>query len=313
MFPVVADTEPSKIAVCPAEPVLPLDSVIFALKSSIPDVTWMLGEIESQHGWFRFPPVLTQAIENLKIQNYPLLYADERAIAAFFLKGFMTTDEIREFSLELESASLAERGEFVTTFVAGLAEGIDSMTIPKTLQEQEAARKTLSAMPEEDQKEAIRAAQHFYASFLSAFYQSLSVMVHGEKLTALVAQAIAGCDEAFVKAVQIDRRILIEFPYFKQRFARSHSECDQNFSDLLSYRLKAAPYRGKIRYKSLWYTLSTLETSGWLNKLSYGEIREVCDEVSLSGFDNRIQSDKHLGNRVREYREFQKRGIVTTT
>ena len=40
---------------------------------------------------------------------------------------------------------------------------------------------------------------------------------------------------------------------------------------------------------------------------------EICDEAGVGGYDNRIQSEKHLGCRIRENREFQKRGMVTTT
>ena len=297
----------------PNEPVLPLDSVVASLKSSVGDVEWMLGEIESLQGWFRFPPYITQAIENLKIQSYPLLYTNERAMAGVLLRGFMDDDEIRDFCNGLDAASLEERGVIFQDYLAGAENFIENLVVPKTPAEQEAARQAFSAFSADEQQMAVKVGQHFFCFFLSSFFQSLSVMVHGEKLTSLVSQAIAGSDEAFVKAVQIDRRILTEIPYFRERFARSQCEVDQNFSDLISYRLKAAPYRGRIRYKSLWYAFAILDQAGWLNNMAYREIREVCDEVALNGFENRIQSDKHLGNRVREYREFQKRGIVTTT
>jgi hypothetical protein len=176
-----------------------------------------------------------------------------------------------------------------------------------------AANKMFLALSVDEQKEAVKVGQHFYCFFLCSFFQSLSVMVHGEKLTSLVAQAMSGNDGAFVKAVQIDRRILTEVPYFRERFTRSQNEADQDFSDLISYRLMNPPYRGRIRHKSLWYTFAMLDQAGWLRNMSYREVREVCDEIALDGFDNRIQSDKHLGTRVREYRDFQKRGIVITT
>ena len=297
----------------PNQPVLPLDSIITTLKSSLSDVEWMLGEIESQQGWFRFPRFISQTIENLKIQSYPLLYTNERAIAAVLLRGFLDEDEIREFCNELDAASLEERGDFLQDFIASTVDILEKIEIPKTSAEQDAANKAFLALSEAEQKATVRIWQHSLCFFLSSFFQSLCMMVHGEKLTSLVAQATAGNDEAFVKAVQIDRRILTEIPYFKERFVRAQIEADSIFSDQISYRLRNAPYRGRIRYKSLWHTFAVLDQAGWLNKLAYREIREVCDEVALDGFENRIQSDKHLANRVREYREFQKRGIVTTT
>lgn len=299
---------------CPhqSQPILPLDSIVDSLRSGIPDVEWMLGEIESQQGWFRFPPFIAKSIENLKIQSYPILYTNERAIAAVFLKGFLDDVQIRELNTELEEASLAKRGEFLRGMMVSVGETIDQIEIPKTPAEQAAAHTRFLSLPPDEQKETIRVSQHFYAFFLSSFFQMLATMVHGEKLTSLVAQAMSGNDDAFVKAVQIDRRILTEIPYFKDRFARSQMDSNQDFSDLISYRLRVAPYRGKIRHKALWYTFSILDQTGLLNTLRHREILDVCDEIGIGGFESRIQSEKHLGDRLREYREFQRRGIVTT-
>lgn len=291
---------------------LPLDSVISSLRSSIPDAEWFLRQIESEHGRVRFPSYITNAIKNLKIQEYPLLYISEAAIVTMFLKGFITNDEIRELNSALESGVPEECGEFLTELITSFSTAIDEIEIPKTPEAQEAAQQKFLSLSEEDQKKAIKISQHFFASFLASFYQSLSVMVHGEKLTSLVSQAVAGNDHAFVKAVQIDKRILIEYPYFRERFVRAQMDGDSNFYDLISYRLQAAPYCGKIRHKSLWLTFSILEATGWLYELKHREILDICDEVGVGGWKNRIQEVKHLSRRIKQYREFQKHGIVST-
>jgi hypothetical protein len=87
-------------------PILPLDSVVKSLRSGIPDVEWMLKEIESQEGWFRFPPFITNVITNLRLESYPLLYVSESAMAAILLKGFMTDEELQQFNTDAEAASL---------------------------------------------------------------------------------------------------------------------------------------------------------------------------------------------------------------
>lgn len=292
---------------------IPKDDIAQILKSSIPDAEWLLGRIESEQGWFRFPPYLSGIISNLRIENYPLLYASEMAIVAMLLRGFMTSEEMQAFGAELEAASLGERGEIFQELARGLDEVVERIEIPKTPEQQAQARKRFEAMSPEEQQDAIRVAQHFFCFFFASFYQNLSVMVHGEKLTSLVAQAKAGNDSAFVKAIQIDKRILTADPFFSDRFNRAQMDSDSNFCDALAYRLKTAPYRGKIRHKSLWLAFSIFESAQLLDVLSYREIMEICDEAGVGGFDNRIQSEKHLGGRLREYREFQKRGIVTTT
>jgi hypothetical protein len=289
-----------------------LDSVIETLRSSIPDAEWFLRHIESEQGIFKFPPYLADTITNLKIESYPRLYTNENAIGAMLFRAFMSDEELKELNAELEAASPDERGEFITEFSSSFCEGIERIEIPKTPAEQEAARQRFLSLPEAEQKEAIRIGQHFFCAFFASFFQNLSVMVHGEKLTALVAQAVAGNDEAFAKAVQIDRRILTECPYFKERFVRAQFDRDEDFNDLISYRVQHSPYRGKIRHKTLWLTFSFLELTGHLNELKHREILEICDEVGVGGWDNRIQEVKHLTRRLDEYRKFQNRGRMNT-
>lgn len=294
-------------------PIISKDGVLDAMKSCIPDAEWLLGEIESQNGWFRFPPYLSNVIKNFKIESYPLLYVSEKAMAFMFLRGCMNDEEIRALNAELEAASPEERGAFTTEFSQSLSGAMDTLTIPKTPAEQAEAKRLFDAMHPDDQSEAVRSAQHFFCFFLATFHQNLSVMVHGEKLTSLVEKAKQDDDIAFVKAVQIDKRILTVDPYFRERFERAQMEPGTDFFDALSYRLKTAPYRGKIRHKTLWLAFSLLDQAQLLDILPYTEILEMCDEAGVGGYDNRIQSVKHLGSRIREYRGFQKRGIVTTT
>ena len=289
------------------------DNITEILKYGIPDAEWLLGKIESEQGWLRFPPYLTSVISNLRIESYPLLYASEAAMAAMLLRGFMSLEEIQTFGAEMEAASQGERGEVVLQLARDLDEAVERIKIPKTPEQEAQARKLFEAMSPEDQQEAIRVGQHFFCFFFASFYQNLSVMVHGEKLTSLVAQAKAGNDNAFVKAIQIDKRILTADPLFSARFNRAQMESDSNFCDAMAYRLKTAPYKGKISNNSLWLSFYIFESAQLLDLLSYREIMEICDEAGVGGYENRIQSEKHLGGRLREYREFQKRGIVTTT
>jgi len=287
---------------------LPKHSLLRALRIGIPDAEWLLSQIESQEGWFRFPPYLSNIVTNLKIESYPLLYSSESAIASMLMKGFLDGEQIKSLNKELESAGPEGRGEFVEALIQGLGEAIEQIEIPKTAQQQEEALARFAAMSPEEQKESIRVSQHFFCSFFAIFYQNLSMMVHGEKLTSLVAQAQAGDDVAFAKAVQIDRRILTAIPYFRERYARAQDDANTSFYDLLSYRLGRAPYRGKIRHKSLWLTFSLLDQVGLLDTLSHVEILEMCDEVGVGGHSNRVQDVNHLSRRIKEYRDFQKRG-----
>lgn len=234
-------------------------------------------------------------------------------MAVMFLKGWMSTEEIQEFGAELEAATPQERGNWAIELGEMFGEIVEEIEIPKTPAQRKDAEALFKSMSVEEQAESVRQAQHFFCFFFASFYQNLSVMVHGEKLTSLVAQAKAGNDKAFAKAIQIDKRILTVDPYFRERYERAQMEPPGDFFDDVAYRLKAPPYRGKIRHKSLWLAFSILERSGLLDTLTHREIMEMCDEAGVGGDKNRIASEKHLGNRLREYRVFQQRGIAITT
>lgn len=294
------------------QPIISKESAAKFLASSIPDAEWLLSKIESEQGWFRFPPLLTNAIRNLKIESYPLLYQSEPAIALMLQRAFFSDAEATEFNLEFEAASLVERGTMMEEFAAGIDTFMESVEFPKTPQEEAEARALFESLSEEEKAEAIRFCEHWFPFFFCTFFQNLSMMVHGEKLTSLVAQAKAGNDDAFVKAIQIDRRILTTIPYFKDRFAQAQDEADSDFSDKISYRLKCAPYRGKIRFKSLWLAFAMLDQPGLLNTLTHSEILEICDNAGVGGYENRIEDVKNLSKRLSAYRNTQRRSLIAT-
>jgi len=291
-------------------PIISKEAAVRFLISSIPDAEWLLSRIESEQGWFRFPLVLTNAIKNLKIDSYPLLYENEPGIAVILLRAFFDEQEYIDFCNECESATADERGAFVDEISSAFDNILESL--PKTEQEEREAILAYEALPKSEQEEIVNFSQRWFCFFFASFFQNLSIMVHGEKLTSLVAQAKAGDDNAFVKAIQIDRRILTTIPYFKDRFAQAQDEADSSFSDKISYRLKAPPYLGKIRFKSLWLTFSTLDQLGLLDTLTHPEILKMCDDAGVGGFKNRIEDVKYLSKRLADYRRMQKRQIIAT-
>ena len=142
------------------------DSVLVAMKSGIPEVEWLLGKIESEQGWFRFPDVLSRIITNLKIDSYPLLYSSEVAIAAVFLRGWMTEEEIRQFDAEVNAATPEERGQFLAELCKGVDETIDRIEIPKTPEQLADAQRRFDILSPDEQRESIRFSQHFFCFFL---------------------------------------------------------------------------------------------------------------------------------------------------
>jgi hypothetical protein len=283
------------------------------LRSSIPDWTWFISKVESDNGRFCFPPLVSRAIANLKIESYPLLYENEASIGLILFRAFMSQEEMLELNSQLVDQSPLERGQTMREWMSDLLECDEAFELPKTPAAEKLALAQFNALSKEDQAEAVRVGQHLWMGFLACFFQNVSVMVHGEKLTSLVAQAKAGSDDAFCKAVQIDKRILTTIPYFKQRFERGTLEGDQDFTDALAYRLQCPPYKGKIRHKALWMTFAYLDMVGLLDNLTHQEILDLCDDAGVGGYPNRIEDVRHISKRLADFRRFRGYGLTVST
>ncbi|MDO8318699.1 hypothetical protein [Rhodoferax sp.] len=283
------------------------------LRSTIPEWAWLIAKVESEDGHLRFPPVVSRAIENLKIESYPLLYENEASIGLIMFRAFMSPEEMIELNAQLAEQTPDERGQKLRELLEGVSEVDQAFEFPKTPAAERRALDEFNALSKEDQAEAIKIAQHLWMGFLAGFFQNVSVMVHGEKLTSLVVQAKAGNDEAFCKAVQIDKRILTTIPHFRQRFERATLEGDQNFADALAYRLQCPPYKGKIRHKALWMAFAFLDMVGLLDTLKHQEILDLCDEAGIGGYANRIEDVKHLSKRLADFRRFRGYGLTLST
>jgi hypothetical protein len=292
-------------------PLIDLDSARDLLRAAMPDWEWFIAHLESEQGYFRFPKEINDLIVNLKIEAYPLLYEKgESAIGAAIGLSLMDLEDLRRVDNEMAAASAYERGQKVIELCRDLDEIAVDFQLPSSGAELLRARDEFSAMPPEDQAKSIRFWQFFWMGFLSGFYQYLSLMVHGEKLTALVAQAKTGSRTAFAKAVQIDKRILTVIPYFKEQYERAGTEGDSEFLDDVGRRLTMPPYKGKIRHKSLWMTFAVLDGFGLLRTMTHESILNFCDSVGVGGHKNRIEDVKNLSKRLRQYFDFQERGMV---
>lgn len=286
-------------------PVVDLNTAAAILKSSAPDWEWLLRQIESKDGFFQFPKEVAWLIDRLSIGNYPLLYQNEHLIGMAFILAFIPQPEIIALDKMLAAMSPEERGSHVRKLISDFTDGMDESSALWKSISPDHAKATFDAMSGDEQAEAIRSLQLMSMAFLSGFYQVLSVMVHRQKLTSLVAHAKAGDDMAFVKAVQIDPRILTTDPYFKQRLENVHADGNEIFRRKLSYRMRCAPYKGKVRHKSLWMGFAFLDMCGHLDTLKHREMLDLFDAAGIGGHDNRIEDVKYLTKRFSEYRQFQ--------
>ena len=278
------------------------------VKDAIPEYRNMLSEIEKDGGHFQMPPEINLLIERLKIENYPEYYRDEPKLTKLLMLSSMPAEQINAISeeialLEGEEKVLAQE-EFIAHLTSTSIQILDTM--PATKEEAAASAELFNSLSPEDQEKALLQTQIALSAFIPIFYQVMTIMVHGRKLSDLVLAAEAGDDEAFCLAVQMDKRIMA-LPYFRERRNKAELNQETDFLKSLNYRLTNPLLRGKIRYKMLWLTFAVLDMSGYLDgSLKLREILDFCEKVGVVGVDNPIQDESALGKRLREYRQFQK-------
>lgn len=225
--------------------------------------------------------------------------------------AFLGEEGLKDFAQEIEALSKEEQQDIVdgVTSVETLNEVAESMAstkFPQTPAEWKMAREELAKLPDDERKETEKRGAFLWCFFFSNFFNTLSLMVHGTKMTSLVPRAIAGDDDAFLKAVQIDRMLLLHHPYFRDRKATAQSEGETDFLSKLSYRESNPPVRGKIRYPALYMLFGILESIRWLDDLTHEEILDICDNAGLDRYQNRIEDVNCVTKRLTEYRIWKK-------
>lgn len=278
------------------------------LKDAIPEYEGMLTFIEENGGWVSPPPKIAEWLTNLNAHDYPVLYRGKDTLAKAMLLTFIPADEINALNAKIENLPDDERTSSAEELMTSIAEAADAIldSYPDTPEKQEAAQKQFNELSASEQAKEVKQTQLFLASFLASFYSTISMMVHGRKLTDLVAAAEAGDEDAFCLAVQIDKRILSALPYFKERHEKAILGGNTDFLDKLHYRLTSPLLRSKIRYKTLWLAFAVMDESSLLDgSLKHREILDICNDAGVGGFKNRIEDVGYLSKRLREYREFQ--------
>lgn len=247
-----------------------------------------------------------------KLGSYVLNYESELRINTACALFFLGEDRYKELCEEVNASTTEEQQEFIDE-VGGLdSESIDelfsSFDLPKTDSEKEAARVAFEALSDDEKNIASRRAGFFWSFLFSSFFNHLALMVHGSKMTSLVPKAIAGDEDSFFKAVQIDRMLLIHHPYFRERKALAQDNAEAGFLSRLSYRESSSPLKGKIQYPGLYMLFGILDAYQWLDDLKHDEILDICDAAGLDRYQNRIEDVNYITKRLIEYHRWQKTG-----
>lgn len=282
-----------------------------AIKAGIqltPQYTEMLRELQTGGGRIGFGSKLS-AIQN-RFGEYVLMYDSEPKISRALLMALMGIQGYKEYEAGMAAASPGEQQAAIDEMSKVDEEIAEELLapfkLPETPEEEKAAQEAIDALPEEERAEMLQRGAFMYMFMFSSFFNTLSLMVHGAKLTSLVPRAIAGDDDDFLKAVQIDRMLLLQHPYFRDRKQKAQIDGEEGFLGKLSYRETNPPVQGKIRFPALYMLFGILDAYQWLDDLRHNEILDICDAAGLDRYQNRIEDVNYLTKRLIEYRRWQK-------
>lgn len=282
------------------------DAAVKAAITHTPQYTKLLRDLQKGDGKIQFAPEIRAQHE--RVARYVELYDNELKIGAALMLALLGEEEYHRLNAELENSTTDEQQEFLDEMTKDehWQEVATSFQLPETPQEWDEARKHFQALPPEEQRKAEKSSAFFWSYLFSSFFNTLALMVHGEKLTTLVQKAIAGDDNAFMRAIQTDRMLIKHHPYFQERKARAEYEGDKNFLIRIASREANPILSGQIQYSGLYMVFGILESLQWLDDLTAREILDICIEAGLDQHQNRIDDVSYLRQQLNKYRKWQK-------
>ena len=127
-------------------------------------------------------------------------------------------------------------------------------------------------------------------------------------MTSLVPKALAGDEDAFLKAIHIDRNLLLAHPGFAEIHARAIRQGDQKRLQRIAARFASPVTKGRIQLAGAFMVFALLEAMGWLDKMKHREILDLCDQAGLDRWQNRIEDEVAIAKCLSKYRRYQKSG-----
>lgn len=281
-----------------------------------PEYAGMLRDLRSHARWAKLSGKYEGVFQGPLLDTYAAIFDDEKKIGVVLWLFLLGEEGHKDLKAEIDAMSTDEQQAWMNDLVSEATEE-DSWSwlegmFPDTPEKEEAARLAFDQLSDEDKAVASKRAAFFWIFFFASFYNHLSLMLHGRKLTVLVAQAKEGDEGAFCKAIHIEPRLLRHHPYFRERHLRAQENSETDFLKRIGYRLANSSLNGQIRYPGLYMVFAMLDASGWLDDgFTHEQILDMCEEAGLDRYQNRIEDTNYLTQRLREYRQWQKTGALS--
>lgn len=155
-----------------------------------------------------------------------------------------------------------------------------------------------------DQEKLVTRQAVFLTVAIIICHNHFACMVHRKSLFQLVAEAKDGDDESLLKAVQTDKRCLVDISYFRERILQAVSAGEDNFVlRLLQYR-KKPPFQSATTLQPLYLIFSLLDAMGMLEAYAEDPERfaDLCQELGAYGPENDVADVDSFAKMLRRFK-----------
>ena len=257
--------------------------------------------------------VLSGWLDRLRAQptanGYVYLYEDENRILDQLAQ--VLTDASEDMSIMNKIDPRAPNRDLIRFLMRfGTPEGVDQKLIksvlPCDMNSLQVELKAFGQFTVEEKREAAELGALFSTAVFVLFHQILSVTVHGAKMTVLVPKALAGDEDAFLKAIHIDRGLLTAHPKFAERYQSAIREGNTELRNKIAYRLTSPPTKGETKSPLMFAVLAMLDSIGWLDNLTHVEVLGVYIQAGGNNGD-----ESTVAKALKRYRRYQNTGGVS--
>jgi hypothetical protein len=269
------------------------------------------------HGWLIWPDKLIRLKQNLKLEGYVKNYTSQKLIDTFLIFFLLGKQEAIELNNEMKQLSLEEQQkeceELTEFFIEDDLQWLDQLfpSWPQTKEDEEKAKIEFDKLLEEDKKKQLERLAYFIIYFFLGIHNYFSIMVHGEAMVSLVPKAINGDDEAFLKALKIDRSLQDHHPYFVDRIKTAKQNNEKEFLQKVATYQAQPNLKGRIKLPGVYIVFAVLDVINWLDDFTHEEILDLCDASDLDRWQNRIEDVNALTKQLARYRRYQRTGGVS--
>jgi len=225
------------------------------ITSLAPQYAELLSDLQSPTRWAKISRKFESYVQGAAVDGYVIVYDDENRIHKCLWLALIGEEGHKELNAELTAMSPDERQAWTNELIAEVSDegGLSWVEdfFPDTPEKQDAVRRTAEALSNEEKQEAAKRATFWWFFFLGSFYNYLALMLHGAKLTVLVARAKAGDQDAFCKAIHVEPRLLDHHAYFRDRYLEAQEGGEAAFLKRIGYRLASPGLKSKIEYPGL--------------------------------------------------------------